>query len=204
MSIARLPLLIACVGFAAAIDVRAEPTGASAACDAVGGNFLANCGFETGDPPTGWSGFGTLSRDTTAPHSGAASLRVVSQVFVNDQALANANSNCFRLVPGRSYSYGGWARLLSNTAATACGAFVVVFADSACTEQFTTADSTGVAFAGPSSWQAFGRTFSSPFARSGFLQASCDGGGVDDSFTAGFDDLFFVAAVDGIFGNGFE
>lgn len=204
MTALRFPLLVACCSLAAATGVRAESLGGPAACADIGGNYIANCGFETGDPPSGWSGFGTLSRDASTPHSGAYSLRVVSDIFPSEQALAYANSNCFAMVPGRAYAYGGWARVLAGTAMVNCGAYVLTYAEPDCLGPFMTADSTGVSFSAPADWQAFGRTVSSLTARSGSIQASCDGGGPDDSFTAGFDDLYFAATVDGVFGNGFE
>jgi hypothetical protein len=53
--------------FAASVLGASEAAAAPSACDAIAGNLVANCGFET---TTGWSP--SVEQETTTPHTGSA------------------------------------------------------------------------------------------------------------------------------------
>lgn len=180
--------------------------GTAAGCVAIDGNLVANCGFEAGDPPTGWSGFGALSRDASTVLTGAYSLRAGSAVFGNDIPTVFVNSSCFAVVAGRPYVFGAAVRLVASTANVDCAAIIVSFAQQSCVGGIA-ADviGAGVSFGAPTDWLALqGAGAVSSGRVSAYVQLFCDGGDPGDAFTVNFDDAFLTAAADSIFANGFE
>lgn len=98
---------------------------ASADCNLVPGNDMtagANCGFETGNPPTGW--FGDLAdsfvQNTTTFRSGAASGAADAGQF-GPNFMVVFSSPCFAGSAGGSYGAGAFLRLVSG-APTVCTA----------------------------------------------------------------------------------
>ena len=83
------------------------------------GNIVLNPGFETtgggcGTLPCNWAaeqGAGSISRDTNNPHTGAASLALVSD---GSAGFAQASSDCFAVSPSTLYNVAMWYRTTAS------------------------------------------------------------------------------------------
>ena len=201
-----LAVLLAAVGPASLPALAGPATPAADAavpCDHPR-NLVANCGFENGDPPTGWPGWGARSRDGSMPHSGSYSLRIESQIFGDDVPLAFADSNCFPVGPRVPHLFGVAVRVASTTTPVACGSIFLTYAAAGCSGAFLAEDSVGIVPSAPTGWVPVQKRVAASSGRiSARLQLQCRGGDPGDAFTVHFDDAF-AEIIEVVFVDGFE
>lgn len=88
---------------------------ALADCAASGSNDIANCGFESGDPPDSWTlNTGVLTLNMATPKSGSIAAQIDAIQNVPDPFFATIDSDCFAVNDDASYGFGAHFRLVSG------------------------------------------------------------------------------------------
>jgi hypothetical protein len=124
-------------------------------CTTVPGNELTtNCGFESGNPPAGWTKTsigGFFLRNTTIYRSGTASGEVRAPMPPPSfGTFAAVQSACFPVTPGAGYGFGGFFRLRSGSVGP-CQTTIRWYPDGTCTTPTSNVQSP-LAFINTTSW----------------------------------------------------
>lgn len=168
---------------------------AHADCAVIPGNEIeaAVCGFETGDPPTGWTiVFGTASRNTSVFRSGAASGQVDAQSISAFDFRAEVDSSCFPLTARPGYPFGAFFRLISGTTSPTCFVQLFWYSDAACTNLISLAGTSGV-FPTTGAW-ALATATATTAGTHGRLHLQCRTTTLSSDFVVVLDDAFAAAA----------
>lgn len=160
-----------------------------AQCPGPPSNEVANCGFETGNPPASWieGPFGTFSQNTSIFRNGAAAGQFVSESIAPTFWGGSITSSCAPITADANYGFGAHIRLTSSAPGTACTVNLRLFGSAACGT--ATALTTGFVPVDESGFlrlDASGDTSGSTHAE---LEISCNNTS-DNLFTAIIDDAF--------------